>query len=155
MTTSESSKHARAALADAHVLQREEVLLPVFEAAGFGDWFYLAAVCTRWRDVYRAYCEKHHKQTVCAAGPLQPGRTTTTWYTSAFASLSKLQLACSYDLVISLKLLPQQAGRSADKQTLLWAKQRGLLWDVALSLSAAQARRFELLCSSYETKAVL
>jgi hypothetical protein len=75
----------------------------------------------------------------------QPVSATTTWFTNAFASLSRLQLACSFDLALSLKLLPPQAGRSADKQTLLWAKQHGLLWNEALCEGAALARRFDLL----------
>jgi hypothetical protein len=52
-------------------------------------------------------------------------------------------LACSFDLAEPLKALSRQAGRAADKHTLLWAKQHGLLWDESL-FGAAEARGLDL-----------
>jgi hypothetical protein len=61
---------------------------------------------------------------------------TRTGYGNALASLSRLKLACDFDLQLSsVECLPLQAGRHADKHTLLWARRQGLPWSEAVLLS--------------------
>jgi hypothetical protein len=77
---------------------------------------------------------------------LPPVEPTATHYTRAFVSLARLQLACSFDLALgSVNCLPLQAGRAADKRTLLWARKQGLPWCEALCEGAAVVGRLHML----------
>jgi hypothetical protein len=134
-----------------HAVQRINLQL-ILQYVGAGDWFYMAGVSSLWQQVYRSICEENaqqQKQWVlkkgkrCYVGPVKASRTH---YTKAFTSLSRLQLACALGLKLDrVECLQQQAGRIADKQTLLWARAQGLLWDEYLTLSLADQGRLDVL----------
>jgi hypothetical protein len=57
-----------------------------------------------------------------------------------------LQWACSFDLQVNANpVLPKLAGRFADKQTLQWARSKGLPWTAAITEGAALEGRRSLL----------
>jgi hypothetical protein len=135
----------------AHAVQRTNLQL-ILQHVGPGDWFYMAGVSRRWQQLYRQLCEEHAKQQrtwVWRDGKrssVPPVEPTATHHTRAFASLERLQLACSFDLALnSVKCLPVQASRAADKRTLLWARKQGLPWCEALCEGAAAVGRLHML----------
>jgi hypothetical protein len=116
----------------AHAVQRTNLQL-ILQYVGPGDWFYMAGVSSSWQQAYGRICEENAKQQKlwvlkggkrCSVGPVE---ATRTYYTRAFASLNRLQLACALGLELgAVKCLPQQAGVCADKQTLLYARSQRL-----------------------------
>jgi hypothetical protein len=135
----------------AHAVQRINLQL-ILQHVGPGDWFYMAGVSRRWQQLYRHLCEEHAKQQKTwiwkdgRRSSVPPVEPTATHYTRAFASLGRLQLACSFDLALdNVKCLPLQAGKAADKRTLLWARKQGLPWCEALCEGAAEVGRLSML----------
>eukprot|EP00953_Heterococcus_sp_UTEX-ZZ885_P034768 17986-Heterococcus_DN1.PRE.1 len=145
------------------VFNEDDVLRLVFSFVGCDQYLYLC-INRRWKDAYtRVYCEAaaateekadmdnwywalDDRGEACYL-PHRPSKATTaTSYASAFASLSRLQMACAFDLQLSTNAaLPKAAGTSADKQTLLWAKQNGLPWVSAVCEGAALEGRLDML----------
>jgi hypothetical protein len=134
-----------------HAVQRINLHL-ILQYVGANDWFYMAGVSSLWQQVYKRICEEHAKQQKrwvlkggkrCSVRPVEAARTH---FTKAFASLSRLQLACAVGAELHiLKCLPQQAGMYADKQTLLYARAQGLPWGPKLTQSLADGGRLEVL----------
>jgi hypothetical protein len=148
----DSNRKKQTAASDApHAVQRTNVQL-ILQYVGPGDWFYMAGVSSLWQQVYRRICEKHAQQQKtwvlkegkrCYVGPVE---ATSTYYTKAFASWGRLQLACALGLELGgVKCLQQQAGKCADKQTLLWARTHGLPWAKELTQSLADQGRLRML----------
>jgi hypothetical protein len=151
--THDSSKRSklRAESDVPHAVQRTNMQL-ILQYVGPGDWFYIGAVSTSWQQVYKRICQKHAQQQklwVLKRGKrcyVDPFTATSTYYSKAFASLSRLQLACALGLELDgADCLPQQACRCADKQTLLWARTHGLPWCEELTRSLADCGRLDML----------
>jgi hypothetical protein len=134
-----------------HAVQRINLQL-ILQYVGPNDWFYMGGVSSLWQQVYKRICGEHAKQQKlwvlkhgkrCSVGPVE---ATCTYYTKAFASVSRLQLACAVGVELGIvRCLPQQAGMCADKQTLLYARAQGLPWGKKLTQSLADEGRLELL----------
>jgi hypothetical protein len=135
----------------AHAVQRSNLQL-ILQYVGPKDWFYTGAVSKEWQQVYRGICKDSARQQKTWAlknggrSYVGPVSSTRTSYSSAFASLARLQLACDFDLklssverlsvqdhasqmvgLVAFKDLSLHAGKHANKQTLLWASKQGLL----------------------------
>jgi hypothetical protein len=135
----------------AHAVQRTNLQL-ILQYVGLGDWFYIGAVSREWQQVYRRICEdsaKQQKLWVLKRGKrrhVSPLAATSTYFTRAFSSLARLQLAEAAGLRLDVvDCLPQQAGRVADKRTLLWAHEHWLPWRDELSESVAESGRLDML----------
>lgn len=144
----------------------DNILHLVFSFVGCDQYMYVC-VNRRWRDAYGAVCREaaaiaaSNEQTKMEGWYLvledrgeacfwevERVRKTlaATSYASAFASLSRLQMACAIDLQLSTNTeLPKAAGRWAEEQTLLWAKQNGLPWVSAVCEGAALEGRVDML----------
>jgi hypothetical protein len=72
-----------------------------YQYVGSGDWFYIGAVSRLWQQTYRHICKENTRQQklwVFRGGKrcdVDPIETTRTYYTRAFTSLGRLQLACA------------------------------------------------------------
>jgi hypothetical protein len=135
----------------AHAVQRTNLQL-ILQYVGLGDWFYTGAVSREWQQVYRRICEdsaKQQKLWVLKGGKrrhVQPVAAASTYFTRALSSLSRLQLADAAGLRLDIvECLPQQAGRVADKRTLLWAHENWMPWFEQLSESMARSGRLGML----------
>jgi hypothetical protein len=151
------------ATSDVAEAAQRNILQLILQYVGAKDWFFVAGVSKLWQQVYRGICEdcaRQQKSWALKYGQrsyVGPVRATRTSYCNAFASLARLQLACDFDLRLScverlsvqdhaaqmvgmatFKDLPLQAGRYADKQTLLWAREQGLPWSEAVCSGAAE-----------------
>jgi hypothetical protein len=162
MSPSKVQKTVDADVQDA-VFNEDDVLRLVFSFVGCDQYLYLC-INRRWKDAYTRVCCEAAAATEEKADmdnwywalddrgeacywPHRPSKATAaTSYASAFASLSRLQMACAFDLQLSTNAaLPKAAGRSADKQTLLWAKQNDLPWVSAVCEGAALEGRLDML----------
>eukprot|EP00953_Heterococcus_sp_UTEX-ZZ885_P008378 5032-Heterococcus_DN1.PRE.1 len=138
-------------------LRRTDTLRVILQYVGRGDWLYAGAVSHRWCDLYRGMCVAavHNQKRWKLRKPILSTRLpinadyfapTASFYKAAFHSLSRLQWACNFDLKISTNtILPELAGRFADKQTLLWAQGQGLPWTAAITEGAAAEGRCSML----------
>eukprot|EP00953_Heterococcus_sp_UTEX-ZZ885_P020061 11215-Heterococcus_DN1.PRE.1 len=121
-------------------LRRTDTLRVILQYVGRGDWLYAGAVSHRWCDLYREVCTAAVRDRklwkLLGFGPSR----------SAFQSLAKLQWACTYDLQLSAgAVLPREANKFADKQTLLWARAQGLPWIEDICEAATAAGRLSML----------
>jgi hypothetical protein len=152
MTPHDRNKRSKLVNSDVpHAVQRTNLQL-ILQYVGPNDWFYMAGVSSSWQQVYKRICAEHAKQQklwVLKHGKrcyVNPIKATRTYYTKAFASVSRLQLACALGLELStVECLQQQAGKCANKLTLLWARTHGLPWCEELTQSLADEGRLELL----------
>jgi hypothetical protein len=155
-SSSKRSKVAAEAELQPEALRRTDMLGVILQYVGRGDWLYAGAVSHRWSDLYREVCtaavQGKKLWKLAGSGPTRLSvfadqlAPTATLYKSAFQSLARLQWACANDLQLSAgALLPREAGRFADKQTLQRARSQGLPWTAAITEGAAIEGRRSML----------
>jgi hypothetical protein len=146
----EPLKRARAAVAAASPLDRHWIFTSVLSYVGFGEYFYVAAVCRKWRGAYISFChanaraaEKHKLRTKCSAIVVNTARLQLAFHNGAqMAQLeSCIQWAPYYmglgDSVVMWSLEP------IDVLTLL--RLYGYVWKESIYEMAAKEGKLSLM----------
>jgi hypothetical protein len=138
----------RCALSSVNPLEDPHILKNVMSYVGPGHWLFLSTVSKAWLELYLTL----ESVKVCRMGMFHEYQVLTcvphhTTCAAVFASASRVKLAHSYGLQLSKSskysplqtVLQTQAGKCADKETLLAAHDLGLPWSASVLCGAAES----------------